>query len=237
MSDIFHFKQFSINQKNCAMKVNTDGVLLAVLCNSFKPSRILDIGTGTGLISLMLAQRFDHAKIDAVEIDESAAATAGMNFGNSKFSSNLKIINSSIRDYFMDSNESYDMIVSNPPFFINSLRSDSPKKDVARHTDIDFFETILNSSESHLTENGSLWLILPLDTSQMIKMIKTSKGAIRLQNEILISSFSDSVPHRSVLKFGFGGAEALVQNFVIYEKQGVYSNEYRELLSDFFTIF
>lgn len=237
MSSIFHFKQFSIDQKNCAMKVNTDGVLLAALCSSVHPGRILDIGTGTGLISLMLAQRFEDAKIDAVEIDEAAAETAGMNFRNSRYSSNLRIIKSSIEDYFLNTNEKYDMIVSNPPFFINSLKSVNPKKEKARHTDFVFFENILNESESRLTEEGSFWLILPPETSQVIKKIKTFDSKLRVQDEIMIYSFSDSVPHRSILKFSFDSAGSLPEKFVIYEKQGVYSAEYRELLSDFLTIF
>lgn len=237
MSGIFHFKQFSIDQTNCAMKVNTDGVLLGALCNSVSPKRILDIGTGTGLISLMLAQRFKNAKIDAVEIDAAAAETAGMNFRNSRFSSNLNIINSSIEDYFLKSEENYDLIVSNPPFFINSLKSDNSGKMKARHTDISFFESILNGSESSLTKEGSLWLILPLETSQLIKGMKTIGNSLGFQDEILISSFSDSLPHRSILKFGFGEDESLPEKLVIYEKQGVYSAEYRELLSDFLTIF
>ena len=237
MSGIFHFKQFSIDQRNCAMKVNTDGVLLGALCSSVNPGKILDIGTGTGLISLMLAQRFKDAKIDAVEIDEAAAETAGMNFRNSKYSSNLRIINSSIEDYFLNTNEKYDMIVSNPPFFINSLKSVNPKKEKARHTDTVFFENILNRSESGLTEDGSFWLILPPETSQVIKKIKTFGNTLHFQGEIMVCSFSDSVPHRSILKFGFAGAGLLPEKLVIYEKQGVYSAEYRELLSDFLTIF
>lgn len=237
MSGIFHFKQFSIDQRNCAMKVNTDGVLLGALCSSARPNRILDIGTGTGLISLMLAQRFKNAKVDAVEIDFAAAETAGMNFRNSVFSSNLKVINSSIEDYFMKSEENYDLIVSNPPFFINSLKSESPGKVKARHTDISFFESILNGSESSLTKEGSLWLILPLETSRLIKRMKTIGNSLRFQDQILISSFSDSIPHRSILKFGFGTDESLPEKLVIYEMQGVYSAEYRKLLSDFLTIF
>lgn len=237
MSGIFKFKQFSIDQSNCAMKVNTDGVLLAALCKSNSPSKILDIGTGTGLIALILAQRFTNAQIDAVEIDEAAAATAVRNFKNSKFSSRLNLISSSIENYFLHSELTYDLIVSNPPFFINSLRSDNPKKELARHTDITFFETILNESESKLNFEGALWLILPLGTSFLIREMVSKMKSLKLQEEILIRSFSDSVPHRSIMKFGFGNSESVLRDFIIYKERGLYSQEYRELLKDFLTIF
>ena len=88
-----------------------------------------------------------------------------------------------------------------------------------------------------MTEDGSFWLILPPETSQVIKKIKTFGNTLHFQGEIMVCSFSDSVPHRSILKFGFAGAGLLPEKLVIYEKQGVYSAEYRELLSDFLTIF
>ncbi len=237
MSGIFNFKQFSIDQSNCAMKVNTDGVLLAALCESKSPSKILDIGTGTGLIALMLAQRFADARIDAVEIDQAAAATAAKNFKNSTFSSRLNLISSSIADYFRNSGSTYDLIVSNPPFFINDLRSENPKKELARHTDITFFETILNKSESALSMEGSLYLILPVDTGLLIKSMVSNMKNLKLQEELFIRSFSDSIAHRSIMKFGFGTSEPGLHDFVIYEDRGVYSEGYRELLKDFLTIF
>ena len=121
MSSIFHFKQFSINQANCAMKVNTDGVLLAALANFRSPLKILDVGTGTGLIALMLAQKYTSAIVHAVEIDQNAADTAKENFLNSPFSDRIALFHSSIKDQFAISTEQYDLIISNPPFFINSL--------------------------------------------------------------------------------------------------------------------
>lgn len=237
MSGIFNFKEFSIDQSNCAMKVNTDGVLIAALCKACNPSKILDIGTGTGLIALMLAQRFTDAWIDAVEIDEAAANTAAKNFKNSKFSSRLNLISSSIEDYFLNSHSTYDLIISNPPFFINALRSDNPKKELARHTDVTFFETILNKSESGLTIEGSLYLILPVDTSLLIKKMVSEMKSLKLKGELLIRSFSDSFPHRSIMEFGFGYPEPELNDFVIYKDKGVYSEEYRELLKDFLIIF
>ena len=121
-NNIFNFKQFAVDQSGCAMKVNTDGVLLGVLAEAELPARILDIGTGTGVIALILAQRYASATITAVEIDENAAKTAGANFSQSVFNSRLQLFHSPFEVYFEENRENkFDLIVSNPPFFIVSL--------------------------------------------------------------------------------------------------------------------
>jgi tRNA1Val (adenine37-N6)-methyltransferase len=129
MADLFRFKQFSVDQTGCAMKINTDGVLLGALAQAENPKHILDIGTGTGVIALMLAQRFTTAKIDAVEIDIIAAETAGTNFKNSPFSDRVTVFPKNFESFFDDNRErKYDLIISNPPFHINSLESPKAKK-------------------------------------------------------------------------------------------------------------
>src|ERR1700744_5508650 len=100
MSSIFRFKQFSVDQSGCAMKVNTDGVLLGAMADADYPSSILDIGTGTGVIALMLAQRFPEALVDAVEVDQSSAVTAQLNFDNSPFSARLQLFHNDVFDFF-----------------------------------------------------------------------------------------------------------------------------------------
>jgi len=131
---MFHFKQFSVDQTACAMKINTDGVLLGSLTQANHPQKILDIGTGTGVVALMLAQRFINAQIDAVEIEASAAKTAEANFVNSPFNKRLKIYHSSFQNYFDQySDKQYALIVSNPPFYINSLQSPGANKSLAKH--------------------------------------------------------------------------------------------------------
>lgn len=124
MSSIFRFKQFNVDQTGCAMKINTDGVLLAALVDG-EGENILDIGTGTGVIALMLAQRFKQAKIHALEINSEASATAGKNFKNSVFSNRLTISNIAIEQY--SNAEQFDLIVSNPPYFVNDLRNSEEK--------------------------------------------------------------------------------------------------------------
>src|SRR3569832_358514 len=123
MSGFFHFKQFNVDQTGCAMKINTDGVLLGALADANSPKTILDIGTGTGVIALMLAQRFTRAKIDAVEIDEQATETAVRNFADSPLAERLTVYPFGFVDFFDKyPGRRYDLIVSNPPFYINSLK-------------------------------------------------------------------------------------------------------------------
>src|SRR3954467_12793908 len=124
---MFQFKQFAIDQTGCAMKINTDGVLLGALAEADKPQHILDIGTGTGVIALMLAQRFTIAMVDAVEIDEQAAETAKSNFENSVFANRVNLYAEGFESYLSRLDKQYDLIVSNPPFYINSLESPEAK--------------------------------------------------------------------------------------------------------------
>jgi tRNA1Val (adenine37-N6)-methyltransferase len=237
MSTIFHFKQFRINQANCAMKVNTDGVLLAALADFRNPAKILDVGTGTGLIALMLAQKYRLALIDAVEIDASAAITARDNFSNSPFFKRIKLFPNSIKDHFESVNEKYDLIISNPPFFINSLSSVNPKKGVAKHTDLSFFDLLLTESEKHLNRSGHVCLILPLETAALIKNVLPSLVVLKVQREILLYSFRDSKPHRTIIILGFENTVFIEDKLVIYESKGIYSAAYSNLLKDYLTIF
>lgn len=234
MSSVFYFKQFSIDQSNCAMKVNTDGVLLAALADFKSPAKILDVGTGTGLIALMLAQKYTSAIVHAVEIDQNAANTAKENFLNSPFSNRIALFHSSIKDHFTDNNEQYDLIISNPPFFINSLSSQNPEKSVARHTDLSFFEVLLTESAKHLNQSGHLCIILPLETAEMVKKMVSG---LKVHKEILIHSFPESKPHRTIMVMGYEALVPLEEEIVIYQSKGIYSAVYRDLLKDYLTIF
>ncbi len=237
MADIFRFKQFSVDQSGCAMKINTDGVLLGALAQGENPQSILDIGTGTGVIALMLAQRFTDAQIDAVEIDAAAAETAGNNFKNSSFTDHLTVSPIGFENYFEGHPEKkYDLIISNPPFHINSLESPLAKKTLAKHADGDFFDVLVKHIAEHLTENGLCWLVLPLETSALVKTL-AQQYQLHLQKVISIHSFEESLPHREIVCFGLKKLETINEQFVIYNEPKVYSKIYEDTLKDFFTIF
>ncbi len=234
---MFQFKQFSVDQAGCAMKINTDGVLLGALAEVNNPTSILDIGTGTGVIALMLAQRFNDAKIDAVEIDGAAAQTAGKNFKNSPFADRLNIYKADFADFFNQYPEKkYDLIISNPPFHINSLESPGAKKSLAKHTDELFFESLIRVIAEHLAANGSCWLILPLKTAQFVKAMIVQHG-LHLQKTISIHSYHDSLPHREILVLNLNKKKEADGQFIIYAQPKVYSDNYQTKLKDFFTIF
>ena len=219
------------------MKVNTDGVLLGAVVSHPNPKVILDIGTGTGVIAMMLAQRFSQAKVDAVEIDAEAAKTAYLNFNDSLFKERLCLYASSFQQHFERIPEQkYDLIVSNPPFFIGSLKSDIASKALARHTDKYFFESLLKSSSSHLNQAGIIELILPLETATLVKELGSQIG-LTLQKQVFIKSFSDSIPHREIIRFGFEQKVELSDTVTIYNKPKKYTLQYQSLLKPYLTIF
>lgn len=237
MSKNFRFKQFSVDQTGCAMKINTDGVLLGAIAARDNPGKVLDIGTGTGVIALMLAQRFANAQIEAVEIDVSAAETAAKNFKNSVFNERLQIFPSNIETFFEEHPENkYDLIISNPPFYLNSLESPKAKKTLAKHTDADFFEGLIKNIAEHLLPNGLCWLILPVQTAILIKELSMQNGLYQ-QKTIVIRSFENSEPHREIVCFGFEEVLMETTNFTIYEAAAIYSDEYKMLLQPYFLNF
>lgn len=154
----FKFKQFGLNHSNSTMKIGTDAIVLGSLVENNQANSILEIGTGCGIISLMLAQRF-QAKITAVEIDTKSAKQAQDNIETSPWKDRIKVVLGDIR--ILNLNEKFDLIVSNPPYFQNDLRPDSSDKNQARHSETLTFDELCKTSSAHLAENGYLWIILP----------------------------------------------------------------------------
>jgi tRNA1Val (adenine37-N6)-methyltransferase len=175
MSAIFRFKQFTVDQSGCAMKINTDGVLLGAFATINTPKTILDIGTGTGVIALMLAQKFGEAQIDAIELDEAAAETAGRNFKNAPFKNKPLIYSDSFQTHFAKHPDAkYDLIASNPPFYINSLKASGKQMNLAKHSGAVFFDDLIKGVANHLTPQGQCWLILPIPTATLVKALLLS---------------------------------------------------------------
>jgi tRNA1Val (adenine37-N6)-methyltransferase len=234
---MFRFKQFNVDQTGCAMKINTDGVLLGVMAGTAEPKTILDIGTGTGVIALMLAQRFVNAQVDAVEIDEVAAETAKQNFSGSPFNNRLTVYTDGFEGYLSKHpDRKYDLIISNPPFYINALASLGKRKSLAKHADEKFFDALVKSVSKHLAVSGEFWLILPLPTAALVKEIALTVG-LNLQKAIDVLSYPDSVAHREILVLTSGDDGKDDEQFVIYNAPKVYSQQYEDALRPFFTIF
>jgi len=235
--EAFQFKRFSVDQSGCAMKINTDGVLLGAMADADRADTILDIGTGTGVIALMLGQRFTDAKIDAVEIDAHAAKTAERNFRASPFADRLNVYALEFENYFyLFPERKYDLIVSNPPFYVNSLKSPGEKKKLAKHADIDLFERLVTGVATHLSTDGSCWLILPVNIGKVVTELAAGHNVF-LQKQINIQSYSHSAAHRVVLRLGLKTVSTEISKLTIYKAVGIYSNEYKKLLQPYFLAF
>lgn len=234
MGSVFRFKQFSVDQQGCAMKINTDGVLLGALVDVIQASHILDIGTGTGVIAMMLAQRNVRSLVDAVEIDEEAFLRARLNFESSPFADRLTIYKGSFEE--LNPERKYDLMVSNPPFHTNSLHNPDERKRLARHTDIGFFEKLLSYGQCCLTGTGSLVLILPYELSLEVIDRATSYG-LYLNRRINVYSFLHGECVRSIITLGRDKCAVEEHDFVIYKEKGIYSEPYRDVLKPFFLAF
>ncbi|MHA4895902.1 tRNA1(Val) (adenine(37)-N6)-methyltransferase [Pedobacter sp. PWIIR3] len=234
MGNVFKFKQFDVDQSGCAMKINTDGVLLGAFASHHHAKHILDIGTGTGVIAMMLAQRFPGALIDAVEIDEQASVTANKNFYASTFSDRLTAHYTALEDFTTE--HKYDLIISNPPFFVNDLKNTEDRKSRARHTELSFFETILLKSANLLTTGGLLWLILPVKQADFT-IDRSGHYNLFLQREISICSDIHKPVIRKIICFGRSKEGLTQEQFYIYQDQGIHTKKYKALLSNFFLAF
>lgn len=234
MKSAFKFKQFEVDQAGCAMKINTDGVLLGAVVMQKDAARILDIGTGTGVIALMLAQRFPEAQVDAVEIDAQAALTASENALRSPFVSRVKVVHSAIEQY--EDAGMYDLIVSNPPYFVNDLKNPEHRKGIARHADLVFFKEMLERVVGMLEKDGSFWFILPV--KQAMNTVEAAAAYGLYPSEIIHIHSDEQKPEiRQIVCLDYSRKATRHRIFYIYASRGVYTEAYRLLLKDFFLAF
>ena len=230
----FHFKQFSIAQDRCVMKVGTDGVLLGAWTDVNGASNILDIGTGTGIIAIMLAQRTENAEIDAVEIDESACKQASENMLASPWSDRLFAINKAIQDFAANTAKQYDLIVSNPPFFSGGTFSNNENRNEVRHTIKLPNGELLSAVRSLLSENGKFCVILPTleglrfqERAQNYRLFCTKMTEVKPKQ--------DKAVERILLQFEKQPQTLVSDSLVIqYDERNHYTDEYIALTGDFY---
>lgn len=234
MGQVFSFKQFDVDQQGCTMRINTDGVLLGAMADHPGPQRVLDIGTGTGVIALMLAQRFKTAAVDAVEIDPQAAAAAARNCRGSAFADRMEVFPTAFERF--DPGLKYDLIVSNPPYFINDLRNAEKRKELARHTDMSFFDLLLRKCAGMMSAAGRLWLILPVKLAQEVVVNAVLQRLFPVRT-IHVRSDAGKAPFRQMICLGFDNESPVEEEICIYAARGVYTAAYQSLLSEFFLAF
>ncbi|MBO4589781.1 MAG: tRNA1(Val) (adenine(37)-N6)-methyltransferase [Bacteroidaceae bacterium] len=232
--DSFSFKQFTILQDLCAMKVGTDGVLLGAWAPIEGCSRILDIGTGTGLLALMAAQRCPEARITGIDIDSRAAQQARSNADDSPWSSRIEILAADARDY--SPAESFDAILCNPPFFTRSLKNPDGARALARHDDSLSLDDLSRAASRLLTSEGILAVVLPSERkADMIAVAATNNLFLFHQTDVRPTERRN--PARVLLAFRKGSPSSRLSDELCITFEGAYTEEYKALTQDFYLKF
>lgn len=231
---LFRFKQFTINQDRCAMKIGTDSVLLGAWTPiDHNPSSILDIGAGTGVLSLMLAQRCEAMIIDALEIDDDAYEQCVENFENSPWSDRLFCYHASLEEFVAEIEDTYDLIVCNPPFYANHYKTDDTQRDLARFQDAMPFDHLLESVSKLLSKNGRFSVIIPYQEEEKFTDLAETYGLY--PNEFLrIKGTVTTKIVRSLMSFSFNQSAIKTNELIIETGRHQYTQEYVNLTKDFY---
>ena len=233
----FRFKQFEIQQDRSAMKVGTDGVLLGAWVNGAGEKNILDIGSGTGLIAIMMAQRFQGAKIDAIEIEEEAYEQSLVNFLNTPFNKNIQGFHASLQEWLRFTNRQYDLMICNPPYFYKGYPLENEKRKLARDAEHLQPEVLINAFINRSTKNGILSLILPVEEGEKF-ILSAVKENIYCCRKTIVYSKPNRSPIRLLLEFSKLNAEIIITELIIeYEGQHNYTEAYKALTKDFYLKF
>lgn len=238
----FVFKQFSVSQDRCAMKIGTDGVLLGAWTSiEDNPFAILDIGTGTGIIGLMLAQRCGAEVVDAIEIDDDAYEQCVDNFELSPWADRLFCYHASLEEFVDEIEDKYNLIVCNPPFYSEDYKTENASRDLARFQDAMPFEHLLESVSKLLTDDGKFALIIPFKEEAKLITIAAQFSLLPIKIR-RVKGNPESEIKRSLLEFSFSetraersrSSEIEVQELIIETKRHQYTEDYINLTKDFY---
>ena len=228
----FHFKHFSLCHDRSTMKVGTDAVLLGAWVSVKPTDWVLDVGTGCGVLPLMLAQR-GIAKVHAVDLDASSAQEAAENFDASQWHDKLFSFHADIRKFTMQC--AYDLIISNPPFFVNSFKCDADRRNQARHTDTSLtFVELIDAVRRLLKSDGRFVVVLPLRESlEFIPLAEQSNLFVHRRQNIIPVAGKD--PNRVNLEFRYGQpAQLEATDLVIRREDGSFTEDYNRVVSEFY---
>ena len=237
MDNTFYFKQFQVTHQYSTMKVGTDAVLLGAITEIGKPNNILEVGTGCGVIALMLAQR-STAFIHAIDIDAPSVEEANENFEKSPWRERLHAKAIALQDFTGQTHSKFDLIISNPPFFTNSLKNPNHSKARARHNDNLSFETLITQSAYLLNPHGKLSLIAPASEEQNLLAI-ASNNDLRPSQITYILPREDKPPNRIILELEKHKTSKKFthESISVRNKGGEYSSTYISMLKDFLLYF
>lgn len=243
MSSLFRFKQFSVDQAGAAMKVGFDGVLLGAWASPLQgtpaPLRCLDIGAGTGLLALMLAQRFVHARVDAIEVEAAAAQQAAANFATSPWHDRLTIYHTDFFDFVAHCPvASFDLIVCNPPFFQNALLPNDIARRLARHADSLPYERLLRGVAQLIAPRGSAAFVLPFDAHRSFLQL-AANAQLYCHRRVDVQSRPNTLPKRVLISLSQIPNDTPPHHTLITGdgQQWAYTEEYKSLTQDFYLKF
>lgn len=232
----FSFKQFIIQQEHCAMKVGTDAVLLGAWAKTYGVRRALDIGTGTGVIALMLAQKCGGT-IDAIDIDEQTYQQAKENVQNSPWSDRVNVQHVSLQDYMAIQNDNYDLIVSNPPYFSDAIATAEESRTKARHTILLPFVDLIAGVQKLLSKEGTFYVILPTKEGEVFREMAALKGLF-LRRCTRVKTTPEKLEKRLLMQFGFTAKDQVSNSILIIEQDNLnthnYTEEYKKLTKDYY---
>ena len=233
MSDsTFRFRQFTVHQDKCAMKVGTDAVLLGSWVDPNYSRRILDIGTGTGLIALMLAQK-STAEIDAVDIDESAYQQAKENFNLSEWRDRIHVFHQSFQEFSEKSKMKYDLVVSNPPYFHHASKPCEEARLNARHNAQLSFDSLICGVKKILSDDGRFCVILP--SKEGMEFLDLCQRTNLFCHEIIrVKTKAEKIEKRLMMKFGFDLCLTTHHEIIIQEEDSSFTSEYMEMTREYF---
>lgn len=230
----FHFKQFSIKQDKCAMKVNTDGVLLGAWANGRGATHILDIGTGTGVIALMLAQQNNKAKITAIDIDENAYLESQENFAASLWNKNLNAQHTSLQNFHIETK--FDVIISNPPYFIHDYKTEDEAKNMAKHSTALNYDELLDGINSLLSNQGKAFLIIPIFNLLMFQT-KAESFEFYLTKLTEVTAVEGKQPYVVLMQIERKRRALIKSRLLIQTVQGEFAEEYKDLTKEYYLKF
>lgn len=233
----FRFKQFVVKQEGAAMKVGTDGVLLGAWVNLQSVESVLDIGSGSGVIALMIAQRCS-AKIEAVEIDNASAEQAKANFEASPWSERLTIRNVPFQNYFEINSTQFDLLVSNPPYFTRSLKSQIEERNLVRHTDQLPNDDLLKGVVKLLSPQGRFCAVFPYVEGNIF-IAQAANYCLFCNRKLYVQSKPDKPTLRILMEFSFEKKRLIEETLSIHTTEGdvEYTDEYKRLTADFYLAF
>lgn len=232
---MFRFKCFTIEDERCAMKVGTDGVLLGAWADVEDDIRVLDIGTGAGIVALMVAQRNAQARVVALDIDVDAVAQARYNADSSPYAEQIECVCSDVAEYVSD--EKFDHIVSNPPYFTEATHSPCRARDVARSVESLPFDVLVSSAERLLRSGGRLTVVLPSESASLFRRVAFER--LWLRRLCSVQTIEGNAPKRVLMEFVLVDEPIMprCEELIIQHRDGGYSAKYRELTKDFYLNF